>query len=232
MTRSRSWPTFEGESRRTDELSGMPKDGARQELTDDVLSVHPTLEDPHRCCCLVLLFRVEPGAREDSIHFSFSPWAGGFALKRSLLLGSFLLHRRQRPALPVMYCVQHQHQQHERFTRRGRTVTLCFFSRSVSCQVSATHEHPRQINPSTNRLPVACVRNPPPRPPPSPSSVSPPIRLLGTPNEDVWPNVTDLQDWNPGFPTWKRLNLTHRSQGLDKFGLDLLEVRSRCFPFC
>ncbi|CAM9736067.1 unnamed protein product [Scytosiphon promiscuus] len=49
------------------------------------------------------------------------------------------------------------------------------------------------------------------------------FQLLGTPNEDVWPNVTDLQDWNPGFPTWKRLNLAHRSQGLDKFGLDLLE---------
>ena len=37
--------------------------------------------------------------------------------------------------------------------------------------------------------------------------------------------MTDLQDWNPGFPTWKRLNLAHRSQGMDKIGLDLLEVR-------
>ncbi|CAM9981096.1 unnamed protein product [Ectocarpus sp. 13 AM-2016] len=50
------------------------------------------------------------------------------------------------------------------------------------------------------------------------------FQLLGTPNEEVWPNVTDLQDWNPGFPTWKRLNLAHRSQGMDKCGLDLLEV--------
>ncbi|CAN0591854.1 unnamed protein product, partial [Laminaria digitata] len=49
-------------------------------------------------------------------------------------------------------------------------------------------------------------------------------RLLGTPNEEIWPNVTELQDWNPGFPTWKRLSLAHRSQGLDQFGLDLLEV--------
>lgn len=50
------------------------------------------------------------------------------------------------------------------------------------------------------------------------------FRLLGTPNDDVWPNVTELQDWNPGFPKWKRLSLAHRTQGIDRYGLDLLEV--------
>lgn len=61
------------------------------------------------------------------------------------------------------------------------------------------------------------------------TSLSPDMhRLLGTPNEDVWPNVTDLQDWNPGFPTWKRLSLAHRTQGIDQFGLDLLEVGRCC----
>ncbi|CAN0384976.1 unnamed protein product [Ascophyllum nodosum] len=49
------------------------------------------------------------------------------------------------------------------------------------------------------------------------------FQLLGTPNEQVWPNVTELQDWNPGFPNWKRLSLAHRTQRMDRFGLDLLE---------
>lgn len=44
--------------------------------------------------------------------------------------------------------------------------------------------------------------------------------------------MTELQDWNPGFPTWKRLNLAHRSQGMDKYGLDLLEVRHYCGCCC
>ena len=28
------------------------------------------------------------------------------------------------------------------------------------------------------------------------------FRQLGTPNEDVWPGVTQLPDWNPAFPKW------------------------------
>ncbi len=44
--------------------------------------------------------------------------------------------------------------------------------------------------------------------------------------------MTALQDWNPGFPTWKRLNLAHRTQGMDKFGLDLLEVCVACVCVC
>lgn len=29
-------------------------------------------------------------------------------------------------------------------------------------------------------------------------------QVLGTPNEDVWPGVTLLQDWTPRFPLWPR----------------------------
>ena len=28
------------------------------------------------------------------------------------------------------------------------------------------------------------------------------IRLLGTPNEHIWPGVTSFPDWNDKFPTW------------------------------
>ena len=33
------------------------------------------------------------------------------------------------------------------------------------------------------------------------------FRVVGTPNEDVWPGVTSLQDWNEAFPVWPALNI-------------------------
>lgn len=51
------------------------------------------------------------------------------------------------------------------------------------------------------------------------------FRIMGTPNEETWPGVTSLQDWNESFPVWPTLNLSRFCPGLDENGLDLLEVR-------
>lgn len=50
------------------------------------------------------------------------------------------------------------------------------------------------------------------------------FRLLGTPNEEIWPNCTALQDWNPAFPQWPRLSLRSVAPTLDPVGLSLLEA--------
>lgn len=50
------------------------------------------------------------------------------------------------------------------------------------------------------------------------------FRQLGTPSEEVWPGVTQLQDWNASFPTWKKVpyqNIVF--DHLDHKGMDLLE---------
>ena len=49
------------------------------------------------------------------------------------------------------------------------------------------------------------------------------FRQLGTPGEDVWPGVTQLQDWNPAFPQWPRLEIKKMASSLGPDGLDLLE---------
>jgi len=48
------------------------------------------------------------------------------------------------------------------------------------------------------------------------------FRILGTPNEEIWPGVTKLPDFKPQFPTWKSVDLTTIVQGIDSVGLDLL----------
>jgi serine/threonine protein kinase len=50
------------------------------------------------------------------------------------------------------------------------------------------------------------------------------FRIMGTPNEETWPGVTSLQDWNDEFPIWPTLSLAKFCPGLDENGLDLLEV--------
>eukprot|EP01034_Spumella_vulgaris_P029343 gene29343-36378_t len=52
------------------------------------------------------------------------------------------------------------------------------------------------------------------------------FRILGTPNEDVWPGVTSLQDWNEDFPIWPSLNIARFVPGLQDAGIDLLEVNN------
>lgn len=49
-------------------------------------------------------------------------------------------------------------------------------------------------------------------------------RCLGTPNEDIWPGVTSLQDWNPAFPIWPAVQINKLVPDLDDEGQDLLEV--------
>jgi hypothetical protein len=50
-------------------------------------------------------------------------------------------------------------------------------------------------------------------------------RVLGTPNEEIWPGVTTLQDWNEDFPVWPPLNVANFVAGFSDTGVDLIEVR-------
>ena len=56
-------------------------------------------------------------------------------------------------------------------------------------------------------------------------------RTLGTPNNNVWPDVESLPDYKNTFPKWKSGNLSSMVKNLDKNGLDLLAVRSRTESF-
>eukprot|EP00607_Mallomonas_marina_P002203 CAMPEP_0182437276 /NCGR_PEP_ID=MMETSP1167-20130531/84936_1 /TAXON_ID=2988 /ORGANISM="Mallomonas Sp, Strain CCMP3275" /LENGTH=297 /DNA_ID=CAMNT_0024630135 /DNA_START=655 /DNA_END=1548 /DNA_ORIENTATION=+ len=49
------------------------------------------------------------------------------------------------------------------------------------------------------------------------------FRILGTPNEDSWPGVTCLQDWNESFPVWPTLLISNFCGNLDDFGVDLVD---------
>ena len=56
--------------------------------------------------------------------------------------------------------------------------------------------------------------------------------VLGTPTESNWPNVTDLDDWNIGFPKWPRIGLQREYKDLGLEGINMLEVglgRALCF---
>uniref|UniRef100_A0A8C7XVW3 Cyclin-dependent kinase 1 n=1 Tax=Oryzias sinensis TaxID=183150 RepID=A0A8C7XVW3_9TELE len=48
------------------------------------------------------------------------------------------------------------------------------------------------------------------------------FRTLGTPNNDVWPDVESLPDYKNTFPKWKEGSLSSMVKNLDKNGLDLL----------
>lgn len=49
------------------------------------------------------------------------------------------------------------------------------------------------------------------------------FRILGTPNEETWPGVTSLQDWNESFPVWPSLQVSRFVPGLGDAGVDLIE---------
>ncbi|KAL4933739.1 cyclin-dependent serine/threonine-protein kinase CDC28 [Aspergillus undulatus] len=50
------------------------------------------------------------------------------------------------------------------------------------------------------------------------------FRLLGTPDEAVWPGVTSFPDYKPSFPRWRREETHNLVPGLEEDGLDLLEA--------
>ena len=49
------------------------------------------------------------------------------------------------------------------------------------------------------------------------------FRILGTPNEKVWPGVTKLRDYKRTFPNWSPNNFANNLHNLDHSGLDLLQ---------
>ena len=49
-------------------------------------------------------------------------------------------------------------------------------------------------------------------------------RILGTPNEEVWPTVSTLPDYKPTFPQWSSQDLGRIVATLDEVGLDFLKV--------
>lgn len=48
--------------------------------------------------------------------------------------------------------------------------------------------------------------------------------VLGTPNEEVWPGVSQLPDYKPSFPKWNPVDLERAVPSLDSHGIDLLAV--------
>jgi len=49
------------------------------------------------------------------------------------------------------------------------------------------------------------------------------FRILGTPNEDLWPGVSSLPDYKPTFPQWSRQDLARIVNTLGEDGLDILK---------
>ncbi|TMW60857.1 hypothetical protein Poli38472_000899 [Pythium oligandrum] len=50
------------------------------------------------------------------------------------------------------------------------------------------------------------------------------FRLLGTPDEGVWPSVTKLRDYAPTFPKWRKKDFREAFPRLDDDGISLLQA--------
>lgn len=48
------------------------------------------------------------------------------------------------------------------------------------------------------------------------------FRVLGTPNESLWPGVTSLPDYSSSFPQWRTQSFAQHASTLDADGLDIL----------
>ncbi len=49
------------------------------------------------------------------------------------------------------------------------------------------------------------------------------FRCQGTPNEQSWPGVSSLPDWNESFPIWPALNPTCFAPDFCESGIDLID---------
>lgn len=49
------------------------------------------------------------------------------------------------------------------------------------------------------------------------------FRILGTPNEEVWPGVSGLPDYKPTFPQWSHQDITRMVPALDEQAIDMLK---------
>jgi len=49
------------------------------------------------------------------------------------------------------------------------------------------------------------------------------FRILGTPNEEVWPSVSSLPDYKPTFPQWSRQDVARFVSTLDEVAIDMLK---------
>ncbi|CEL92938.1 unnamed protein product [Vitrella brassicaformis CCMP3155] len=56
------------------------------------------------------------------------------------------------------------------------------------------------------------------------------FKVLGTPNESVWPGINDLPEWKPDFPRYDPLQWSQIVQNLEPAGMDLLSRMLRYDP--
>ncbi len=49
------------------------------------------------------------------------------------------------------------------------------------------------------------------------------FRIMGTPTDEIWPDITYLPDFKPTFPKWQKKDLRTIVPTLDEDGIDLLE---------
>ena len=49
------------------------------------------------------------------------------------------------------------------------------------------------------------------------------FKVLGTPNENNWPEALKLSDFKPTFPKWSAIPLSQHTSGMDEVALDLLK---------
>lgn len=50
------------------------------------------------------------------------------------------------------------------------------------------------------------------------------FKILGTPNDTVWPGLDKLPGWNPLFPLWHKKLRSHMKNSMSDLLVDLLEV--------
>lgn len=49
------------------------------------------------------------------------------------------------------------------------------------------------------------------------------FKVMGTPNEDHWPDALKLEYYKPTFPQWKGIAMEEHASGLDATGIDMLK---------